>query len=124
MTFNAGENPTDFGADPTRTITWVAQDPSGTANGGRDTSPVSTTTLSVINVNDPPTLTGVAANASFREEGGAVPLSSTSITVTDADDLDLTSATVSVTAGGFAGDVLSATSTTSISVSYDSTSER
>src|SRR4029077_16020542 len=32
VTFNAGENPTDFGSNPTRTVTWVLNDGSGSFN--------------------------------------------------------------------------------------------
>jgi hypothetical protein len=123
VTFNAGENPTNFGSNTTRTITWQVMDPSGTALGGSDTSTLSTSTLTITNVNDAPTLANVAASAAFTEEGAAVVLSS-SVTATDPDNLKLASATVSVTAGAFAGDVLAATGNGTISTSYDSTNER
>src|SRR5579883_556926 len=124
VSFNAGENPTNFGADTTRTLTWQVQDPSGTANGGSDTSAISTTTLSVINVNDPPTLSGTA-NATFTEKGAAVTLSGAAA-VADPDDQSLVSATVALTGGTFAndGDQLTfSTAGTSIAASYNSTTE-
>jgi lipopolysaccharide export system protein LptA len=124
VTFSAGENPTNFGADPTRTVTWTLTDPSGTANGGLATS-TTTSTINVVRVNDAPTLTNVAASAQYTEEGPATTLSS-AVTVTDPDDLNLSSATVKITGGTFAGDadVLAANVTgTNITASYNSTTE-
>jgi lipopolysaccharide export system protein LptA len=124
ITFSAGENPTDFGADPTRTVTWTLTDPSGTANGGSNTS-TTTSTINVTEVNDPPTLTNVATSATYTEEGPFTTLSG-AITVTDPDDLNLSSATVKITGGTFAGDgdVLAAsTAGTAITAAYNSTTE-
>jgi ELWxxDGT repeat protein len=118
VTFITGENPTDFGSNPTRTVTWTLNDGQGSNN-----TSTATTTVGITNVNDAPTLSGTA-NASFTEEGAAVTLSG-SAAVTDPDNLNLASATVAVTAGAFAGDVLStSTGGTSITVSYDSTTEK
>jgi hypothetical protein len=124
VTFNAGENPTDFGSNPTRTLTWTLTDPSGTANGGVNVSAPVTSTVSVTNVNDPPTLGNVATTAFFTEHGSAVTLSS-AVSVTDPDDLDLVSATVKITGGTFSGDgdTLAATATGNITVSYNSSTE-
>ncbi len=125
VTFNDGENPTNYGSNTTRTVTWVAVDPSGTANGGQDTSGLSTTTVSITNVNDPPTLSNVATSAHYTEEAGAVTLSG-AVSITDPDSLDLVSATVAVISGTFAndGDVLAAsTAGTGITASYNSTTE-
>src|SRR6202011_6141627 len=114
VTFNAGENPTDFGSNPTRTVTWQVQDPSGTLNGGVNTSALATTTVSITNVNDAPTLALGTTVASWTEEGATTTLSPT-VTVTDPDNLKLASATVQITGGTFSGDLdtLSATGTTS-----------
>src|SRR5262249_51126654 len=55
VTFIAnGDNPTDYGSDPTRTITWVVKDQLQIGN-----APV-TETVSITAINDPPTLTSVA----------------------------------------------------------------
>ena len=118
VTFGAGENPTDFGSHVTRTVTWVVND-------GISASTAATTTVSITNVNDAPTLGGVASSAHFIEGGGAVTLSG-SASVTDPDNLDLVNATVSVTGGSFVGDgdVLAATAVGSVTVSYDSANER
>jgi lipopolysaccharide export system protein LptA len=119
VTFSAGDNPTNYGSNPTRTITWVLNDGSGSFN----LSTAQTTTLTVTGVNDPPTLSNVSASAAFTEGGAAVTLSGAA-SVSDPDNLNLASATVSIAGGGFAGDVLAATATGAISVSYDSTNER
>ncbi len=122
---STSQNPTDYGSDPTRTVTWVLKDPGGTANGGQDTSALSTTTVSITAVNNPPTLSNVATSQSFTEEGGAVTLSG-AVAVSDPDNLSLASATVKITGGTFAndGDVLAAsTAGTAILASYNSTTE-
>ena len=119
VTFNnTSINPTDYGSDPTRTVTWVLN------NGGSSNSlsTAVTETVSIAAVNQPPTLASVATTANYTQGGGAVTLSS-AVSVSDPDQLDLTSATVSIVGGNFAGDVLNATGTTSISVSYNSSTE-
>jgi lipopolysaccharide export system protein LptA len=124
VTFAAGENPNDFGSNPTRTVTWTLMDPSGTAIGGSNVSTPVTSTISITNVNDPPTLSNVAANVRFLPHH-TVTLSP-ALGVSDPDNLTLSNATVSVTGGTFAGDgdVLAATVTgTSITASYNSSTE-
>jgi hypothetical protein len=126
VTFNdTSLNPTNYGSDLSRSVTWVVQDPSGTLNGGSDTStPIATTTVSITPVNQPPTLTLGTTTASWTEETAAATLSPT-LTVTDADNLDLVSATVQITGGTFTGDsdVLAATPNGNITVSYNSSTE-
>src|SRR5262249_12336910 len=60
VTFNpTSDNPTDFGSNPTRSITWEIPDANinGTGVGGSDVnSPINPTTVTLTNVNDPPTL--------------------------------------------------------------------
>jgi hypothetical protein len=117
--FNAGENPTNFGSNPTRTVTWTLND--GSASNA--TTSV-TTTVSITPINDAPTLTG-AGNASFTEKGSAVTLSGTA-SVSDPDNVNLANATVKITGGTFAndGDVLAFSTTgTSITASYNSSTE-
>jgi hypothetical protein len=125
VTFNAGENPNDYGSNPTRTVTWTLMDPSGTLNGGVNVSTPVTSTVSITNVNDPPTLSGVATTVSVRAAAPTVTVSP-NVTVSDPDNLTLAGATVSITGGTFSGDgdVLAATTTgTSIAASYNSTTE-
>src|SRR5262249_56208380 len=60
VTFNAtGDNPTDYGSDPTRTITWVVKDQLQVGN------PPVTETVSITAINDAPTLTSVTPSVSF-----------------------------------------------------------
>jgi hypothetical protein len=124
VTFSAGENPTNFGSNPTRTVTWTLVDPSGTANGGVSVSTPVTSTISIANVNDAPTLSNVATSASFTQGGGLVTLSGAA-SVSDPDNLKLLSATVAITGGTFAsdGDVLAATAVGTITVSYNAATE-
>jgi hypothetical protein len=124
VTFSAGENPTNFGSNPTRTVTWTLVDPSGTANGGVSVSTPVTSTISIANVNDAPTLSNVATSASFTQGGGLVTLSGAA-SVSDPDNLKLLSATVAITGGTFAsdGDVLAATAVGTITVSYNAAAE-
>src|SRR5205807_6107592 len=71
-----------------------------------------------------PTLTGTT-NAAFTENGASVTLSP-SVTVSDPDNLGIVGATVKIVGGTFVGDgdVLAANTTgTSISASYDSSTE-
>src|SRR6185437_381772 len=64
----ASDNPDDFGADPTRTVTWTLDD--GSASNATTSA---TTTVSIMAVNDTPTLAGTA-DASFTENGAPVTL--------------------------------------------------
>jgi len=121
VTFSAGENPTNFGSNPTRTVTWQLNDGSASSSS----STVVTSTVSITNVNDAPTLSNVAASANYTEEGAPVTLSG-SVSITDPDDVNLNGATVKITGGTFAGDadVLAATTAgTSITASYNSSTE-
>ena len=101
---STSDNPTDYGSDTSRTLTWTVSD-------GLLTNAPATSTVSVVGVNDPPTLLNVASSAHFTEDT-AVTLSN-AVTVSDPDNLDLASATVSVASGGFTGDVLSINGQTS-----------
>ena len=115
----ASDNPTDFGLDLTRNVVWTVDD--GTASNNIGTA---TSTIDITAVNDPPTLATVATSAPFTENAGSVTLSN-AVSVSDPDSLRLVSATVSIAAGTFAGDgdVLDATASGNITVSYNSTSE-
>jgi lipopolysaccharide export system protein LptA len=114
-------NPTDFGADPTRTITWRLNDGAGSFN----LSSVVTSTVSITAVNDPPTLSNVATSAGYTEQAAAVTLSG-ALAVSDPDNLTLAGATVKIAGGTFTGDgdVLGvSTAGTSITASYNSSTE-
>jgi lipopolysaccharide export system protein LptA len=118
--FDAGDNPTNYGSNATRVVTWVVTD--GSASNG--TSNVATTTLSVTAVNDAPTLAGVPATAAYSI--GQTLTVAPSLSAADPDNLTLANATVQVTGGAFAGDgdVLAANvSGTSITASYNAATE-
>ncbi|NBV21606.1 MAG: hypothetical protein EBS05_06750 [Proteobacteria bacterium] len=55
------------------TVTVVAQDNGGTANGGVDTSAAQTFTITVNSVNDAPTVTLAASNIALLEDSGPSP---------------------------------------------------
>jgi lipopolysaccharide export system protein LptA len=117
VTFSSSSgNPTNFGSNPTRTVTW-------TVNDGITSSAVMTI-LNIIPVNDAPTVASAATVVSAHT-GQPLTVSPT-LALADPDSLGLTSATVKVTGGTFAGDgdVLSATTTgTAITASYNSATE-
>src|SRR5262249_4845556 len=114
---STSDNPTDYGADTSRTLTF-------SVNDGLLASAPQTATVTVIGVNDPPTLSGTS-NATFTENGPPVTLSAAA-SVSDPDNLDLANATVALTGGTFAGDgdVLAANlAGTSITASYNAATE-
>src|SRR5256885_1175607 len=109
--FRSSQNPTNFGADLSRTISWQVSD--GTLN-----SSTQTTTVNITAVNNAPVLGNVAASASYGSLGAPTTLSA-GTTVSDVDSPNLASATVSITSGLLTGDTLAAsTSGTNITTSY------
>jgi probable HAF family extracellular repeat protein len=120
VTFSAGENSTNYGANPTRTVNWIVND----GKASNNLSAVASTTVNITAVNDPPVLSSVAASVAFIADQ-TVTLSP-NLAVADPDDLDLVGATVSITGGTFSGDgdMLAATTTgTAINASYNSATE-
>jgi len=106
----------DFSSTPTlsRTLTLTVTDDQNASTGPHDI---------VVSFDQPPVLGGIPANVSVSR---APSLLAPSATVGDPDDTTLASATVHITGGTFAGDgdVLSAsTNGTSITASYDASSE-
>ena len=108
---STSDNPTNFGASTSRTINW-------TVNDGALNSTAATSTVTVTPVNDVPVVTA-GGTVSFTEQGSAVTLAST-LTVSDADNTTLASATVSIGTGFFAGDTLNFSNQNGITGSYDS----
>jgi hypothetical protein len=108
---STSQNPTNFGADPGRTISWVVND--GTLN-----SAAQSTTVNITAVDNAPALSNVAASASYAAGATATTLSPAA-SASDVDNQNLASATVSITNGFLTGDTLAATITgTSITASY------
>src|SRR5262249_22171548 len=58
----ASDNPTNYGSAATRTISWVVNDGSGSNNQSGAAE-----TVSIVAINDAPTLTSVAASAAYTE---------------------------------------------------------
>src|SRR5262249_58164517 len=58
------DNPTLFGSDPTRTVTWTVVDDTGTTNA----TGTATSTIDITAVNDAPTVTATAASRSVIEK--------------------------------------------------------
>ena len=109
---STSDNPTNFGTDTSRTISWVVND--GTLNN----STIQTTALSITGTDDAPVLT-VAASASYSENAAPVTLSSAAA-VSDVDNQTLAFASVSISSGLFTGDVLAATTAgTGITANYN-----
>src|SRR6185437_14447756 len=114
---STSDNPTNFGADTTRVLTWTVSD-------GLLASAPQTETVTVVGVNDAPTLPGTT-DASFTENGAAMTLSPAAA-VSDPDGVTLAGATVAITGGTFAGDadVLAANvAGTAITASYDAATD-
>jgi len=102
VTFEStSDNPTNFGADPSRTIAWQLDD-GGAVN---NLSTVQTTTLDITAVNDRPFLLNVALTAAY---GPGTPGSvlSPGLQTGDVDNLNLASATVQIIDGHLLGDEL------------------
>ena len=113
---NTSQNPTD--ADRVVTITEVVDSGSSTPPADNTAAPGITSTINVDPVNDQPVLGGVDATPIYVENAAALVLDN-SLTVTDVDDTNIESATVSIVAGLVAGDVLAADTTgTAITASY------
>ena len=107
----SSQNPTNFGADASRTVSWVVND-------GTLSSATQTTTVNITAVDNAPALSNVAASASYAALGSPTTLSPAA-TVSDVDNQNLASATVSITSGFLTGDTLAATTTgTSIAAAY------
>ena len=105
---NTSDNPNT--AD--RTISWVVND------GDTDSSAV-TSTITVSAANDAPVISGASATLAFSEEDGATPIDS-SLTITDADDTNIESATITISSGfQSAEDVLAFSNTSAISGSWN-----
>ena len=99
VTYSFSGDPTNSGADPTRTITWSVTDANGLTS-----VPGSTSTLDVYMT---PVLAGtVSPTPTVTATSGAVPADA-SLTITDDNTIGTTPvATVTITSGSLAGDEL------------------
>ena len=85
----AYNNTSDDPSSLDRTVTWIADD------GFGQSAPVNST-IDIVPVNDAPVVTTSAGDTSFIEDGGAVIVDA-GATVSDVDDTNLESATVTIT---------------------------
>jgi len=100
VTFHStSANPTYYGTDTSRGLTWQVND-------GTHASNTVTSTVTVVGVDQAPVLAG-AGNTVTYTQGGAPVIASPKITVSDADSLRLVSASVTISSGFLAGDTLS-----------------
>jgi Domain of unknown function (DUF4347)/FG-GAP-like repeat len=114
------ENATNYGSNPTRTLTWVLNN----GDASNNLSAPQTTTLTIVPHHFPPILSNVTSEVTIAPS--TTGTLSPSLTVSDPDSLTLAGATVAIVGGTFAGDgdVLAAnTAGTSITASYNSTTE-
>jgi lipopolysaccharide export system protein LptA len=110
---SSSENPTDYGTDTSRGISWSVYD------GTVDSNTVSSS-VTVVGVDQAPVL---AAGGTVTYNGGGVAaIADARLVVSDADSKTLASATVAITSGLYAGDTLAATTTgTNITATYNAT---
>ena len=87
----------------TRSITWTVKDANADGDGAQTSNPV-TSIIHVVAVNDPPVLTAGAILA-YTENGPAAVIDAT-ITLSDADDTQITGATVAISDGLTFADIL------------------
>ncbi|HWX29420.1 MAG TPA: hypothetical protein VNZ53_18495, partial [Steroidobacteraceae bacterium] len=115
VTFSStSADPTNSGADVSRTLSWQVKDVSLSSN--TVTSTVSVTKSSA------PLLTGAGSGVTFTQNGGPVSAASPALTVSDTGSTTLASASVTISGGFFAGDTLAATAVAGIAVSYNTVS--
>ncbi|NPC59416.1 hypothetical protein HNE04_27835, partial [Caenimonas sp. S4] len=99
---STSDDPTAVSAS--RTIQWTVTD-ANSDGAGAATSAAGTSTINVTAVNDAPVLTDLGGTLAYTENGAAAAIDS-AITLTDVDDTQMASATVTISAGFTAGDVL------------------
>ena len=119
VTFNAtGFNPTNYGGNATRTVTWSVDDGTPIATTGVGiTQNFGATTLNITAVNNAPVETGTTAAPSYSPGGAAATVDS-AIAISDVDNLNLAGATVAISSGFASGDLLNFINQSGISGSY------
>ena len=116
---STSEDPTFNGTTTPRTVTFEVTDANSDGAGAQSGS--ATRDINVTPLTDDPVLITTAGSTAYTENAAAVIVDD-AVTVSDVDDTQLAVATVSITAGFTAGDVLEATTTgTSIVAAYNGT---
>jgi VCBS repeat-containing protein/CshA-type fibril repeat protein len=116
------DDPTVNNTDPSRVFTVTLNDGGNTKDAASTTTALTATLTGTINltaVNDKPVVTPAGTAATYTENAVATVVDNT-LTVTDADDTQMSGGTVSITGNFLAGDVLAITNTGNITGSYDS----
>lgn len=113
----ASSSATPTSSSASRTVTWAVTD-ANAASVGAQTSNGVTSTINVTAINAKPVITAGAIHA-YTEAGSAAAID-TSITVSDADDANMTGATVTLSSGFTSGDTLGFSDQNGISGSYNS----
>ncbi|MBS0473508.1 MAG: hypothetical protein JSR60_20745 [Proteobacteria bacterium] len=102
ITFSStSDNPTSYGASTSRTVTWQVDDGQSTNHASNTGS----STINVTGVNDAPAISGTANTVGYTEQASAVALDG-AVALTDPDSAALTGATVAISSGFTAGDIL------------------
>ena len=110
-----GQNPTNYGQDLSRTITWTLLDGQSNIPAGSQNS--TTTTVNISPVHTAPVLAGGGDSVNYPAGGAGVVIDS-GLTISDVDSLDIASATVSITSGAQTTDELNFTNQNGITGFY------
>lgn len=109
---STSKNPTNYGANTSRTISIAANDTDGAS------STAGTSTINITAVNDVPTLTGAGTPLSYTENDPALVIDN-SIAIADLDNQTLAGATVTIASGYTQGDVLEATTQGGVTMAFN-----
>jgi hypothetical protein len=96
---STSDNPTDYGTDQSRFAQFTVTDGANSSNTVQQF-------ITITAVNDPPVLSGAGNTASYTEHAAGVAVTP-GIVVADPDNMTVASATVTISSGFAAGDVLS-----------------
>ena len=113
---SSSDDPTVNATATTRALTVTLNDGGNSGSGGAQTASRSGT-ITITPLTDAPVIGGAGNTRSYTENAGAVTLES-GLTVTDADDTQIASGSVTISAGFTAGDTLTWTNQTGITASY------
>ncbi|MDP3839279.1 MAG: VCBS domain-containing protein, partial [Methylococcales bacterium] len=112
---NSTDDPTDNTTKTTRTLTYSLTDANSDAVGAA-TSIAATKTINVTPLQDAPVLTGGGATLTYTEQTAAAVIDATVTVSSDADDTQMSGATITLSAGYTAGDILNFTAQNGITV--------
>ncbi|WP_193771515.1 DUF4347 domain-containing protein [Candidatus Magnetaquicoccus inordinatus] len=112
------DNPTNYGANPTRTVTIAFNDGGNSGAGGVKSASDGTETLTVNPVNDNPLLS--AGGSLGYNENDTPAVIDNSITLSDVDDTHIAGATVRISSGFSSGDSLDFSTQNGITGSFNS----